>query len=169
MSYKHPPLVRRVLTSLVPVVCPPEAVALGLTEAIVDHVELTMGALPATFRQGLALGLATYDNSARLWPPALGRRASALPLELADRWFLRWEEGFTPIERELAKAVGQLLKLGCYEQPAMQARLGYTPSAWIDEVKQRRLKVYSDDVRKAEAAITAPDPLRPPVKKVERA
>ena len=150
MSYKHPPLVRRVLTSLVPVVCPPEAVALGLTEAIVDHVELTMGALPATFRQGLALGLATYDNSARLWPPALGRRASALPLELADR-------------------LGQLLKLGCYEQPAMQARLGYTPSAWIDEVKQRRLKVYSDDVRKAEAAITAPDPLRPPVKKVERA
>jgi hypothetical protein len=47
----------------------------------------------------------------------------------------------------------------------MQERLGYTPQQWIDHVKRRRLTVYADDVRKADAAILAPDPLRPPVRK----
>ena len=42
MSYQHPPLVRRVLESLVPVVCPPEAMELGLGADIVDHVALTI-------------------------------------------------------------------------------------------------------------------------------
>ena len=169
MSYQHPPQVRRLLESLVAVVCPPEAVELGLTAAIVDHVQLTMGALPAPFRAGLVVGLTTYDLSSVAWPAARGKRAHQLSPELADRWFLRWEHGWTPIEREMTKAVGQLLKLACYEQPEMQARLGYTPAAWIDQVKRRRLDVYGDDVRQAEAAITAPDPLRPRIKKQERA
>ncbi len=169
MSYQHRPLIRRVLASLVPVVCPPDARELGLTDAIVDHVELMMGALPGPFRHGLVLGITTYDVTAVGWLPGRGRRAHRLSPELAERWFARWEHGVTPIERELAKGVGQLLKLACYEQPAMQARIGYTPTAWIDQVKRRRLEVYGDDVRKAEAAVIVPDPLRPPIKKQERA
>lgn len=165
MSYQHPPAVRRVLESLVPVVCPPEAVALGLTAAIVDHVALTMSAVPPLFRRGLVLGLTTYDLAAMVWPAARGRRAHRLPPELAERWFERWERGLTPVERELTHAVGQLLKVGCYEQPAMLARLGYTPQAWIEQVTRRRLQVYGDDIRRAEAAIVAPDPLRPPVRR----
>ncbi len=169
MSYQHPPQVRRVLESLVPVVCPPEAMELGLGADIVDHVALTMSVVPPLFRRGLVLGLTTYDVSAVLWWPGRGRRAHRLPLALAERWFARWEHGPTPIESELAKAVGQLLKFGCYEQPAMLERLGYRPQQWIDQVKRRRLTVYGDDVRRAEAAILAPDPLRPRSQKKERA
>jgi hypothetical protein len=51
----------------------------------------------------------------------------------------------------------------------MMAALGYTPAAWIDQVKRRRLEVYRADVERAEAAILAPDPLRPPRRRQERA
>lgn len=160
MSYQHPALVRRILESLVPVVCPPDAMELGLGADIVDHVALTMSVIPPVFRTGLITGLIGYDSAAVL---RYGRRAHQLPPAQALAWFERWEHGFTPIERELAKAIGQLLKLACYEQPAMQERLGYRPAAWIEEVKRRRLTVYGDEVRRAEAAVIAPDPLRPPV------
>ena len=165
MSYQHPALVRRILESLVPVICPPDAMELGLGADIVDHVGLTMSVIPPLFRQGLIAGLITFDTSAMLWLPARGKRAHQLSPELATRWFETWEHGITPVQRELAKAIAQLLKLGCYEQPAMQEKLGYRPAAWIDEVKRRRLTVYGDDVRRAEAAVIAPDPLRPPVKR----
>lgn len=167
MSYQHPPLVRRVLESLVPVVCPPEAMELGLGADIVDHVGLTMSAVPPLFRRGLVLGLTTYDLGAVAWLPGRGRRAHQLPVALAERYFARWEHGFTPVERELARAVGQLIKFACYEQPAMLERLGYTPQQWIDQVKRRRLTVYGDDIRRAEAAVLAPDPLRPPLARKE--
>ncbi|MBE7450187.1 MAG: hypothetical protein HS111_15185 [Kofleriaceae bacterium] len=165
MSYQHPPAVRRVLESLVPVVCPPEAVALGLTAAIVDHVALTMSAVPPPVpaRPGARPHHARSGGdgvAGGAWPP----RPPA-PAGLAERWFERWERGLTPVERELTHAVGQLLKFGCYEQPAMLARLGYTPQAWIEQVTRRRLQVYGDDIRRAEAAIIAPDPLRPPVRR----
>lgn len=165
--YEHSPLTRRILESLVPVICPPEAMELGLGADIVDHVALTMTSVPPLFRRGLVLGLTTYDLTAMAWPAARGRRAHQLPPDLAERWYERWEHGLTPIGHELAKAVGQLLKLGCYEHPVMQERLGYRPQEWIETVKRRRLTVYADDVRKAEAAVLAPDPLRPPVKKLK--
>lgn len=168
MTYRHRPIVRTILERLVEVVCPPEAIALGLTNAIVDHVGLTMSALPAPFRSGLVAGLLTYDLSAVAWPPGRGRRAHTLPTELGERWLARWEHGPTPVEREFAKAVGQLIKLACYEQPAMQARIGYTPAAWIDQVARRRLEVYAPEVRRADADILTPDPLRPLVARMEK-
>ncbi len=167
MTYQHSQPTRRVLESLVPVICPPEAMELGLGADIVDHVALTMSSVPPLFRRGLVLGLATYDLTAMAWPPARGRRAHQLPPDLAERWWERWHHGLTPVQRELAKAVAQLLKFGCYEHPVMLERLGYTPAAWIDQVKRRRLQVYGDDIRKAEAAVLAPDPLRPPIRKKE--
>jgi hypothetical protein len=166
VSYQHAPLTRRILDGLVQVICPPEALEMGLGADIVDHVGLTMSVIPPLFRSGLIAGLVTYDTSAVLWLPARGRRAHQLSPALATRWFERWEHGLTPVQRELAKAIAQLVKLGCYEQPAMQERLGYRPAAWIDEVKRRRLTVYGDDVRRADAAVLAPDPLRPPIRPV---
>ncbi len=160
MTYHHPRHVRRILESLVGVICPPEATELGLERAIVDHAELTMGALPTLFRTGLVVGLTGYDAAAMLWPPARGRRSHALPVELRTRWFARWlEHPLTPAERELAKGIKQILALSHYEQPEIQARLGYTPDAWIDKVKRRRLEVYGSDIAKHHASITAPDPL----------
>jgi len=158
-TYKHPRHIRRILESLVPVVCPPEAIELELASAIVDHVELTMGALPPLFRAGLLAGLTTYDQAARLWPAARGHASHALPLHQRVGWYLRWLGGLTPVQREFAKSVKQLIVLAHYEQPAVQEKLGYRPQQWIEQVKKRRLDVYSDAIARHEASIIAPDPL----------
>lgn len=150
---------RKVLESLVPVICPPEAMELGLTNDIVDHVELTMGALPPRFRQGFVLGLETYDLAALLWWPGRRRRAHKLPRHLAVRYFERWRHGPTPIHRQLAIAMKQLLSLAHYEQPVIQERMGYRPHEWIETVKRRRLEVYADDVAKHARSLIEPDPL----------
>ena len=46
----------------------------------------------------------------------------------------------------------------------IMTRIGYRPGPWIAEVTRRRLTVYGDDVRRQEAQILAPDPLRPGVR-----
>jgi hypothetical protein len=159
VSYEHSARTRKVLESLVPVICPPEARELGLGADIVDHVALTMGVLPPLFRNGFVLGIATYDLGALLWLPGRGRRAHALPPHLATRYFESWRHGPTPIHRQLAIAMKQLLSLAHYEQPAVQAKIGYTPDAWITKVTKRRLEVYSEDIARHQASLIAPDPL----------
>ena len=57
--------------------------------------------------------------------------------------------------------LNQLMSMSCYEQPAMMERVGYHVGPWIEEVTKKRLAVFSDDIRKQEASILAPDPLRP--------
>ncbi len=152
---------RALMISLVPVICPPDALELDLAADHAGHVGLTVGAMPRGLRTAFLLGLRTYDEGARVWLPARGRAARSLPPTLAERYYLRWEHGPTPVHVQLARALGQLLKLAHYEHPRVQERMGYRPAAWIEQVKRRRLTTYGDAVRSAEAAITAPDPLRP--------
>ena len=163
--YRHSSTARAVLRSLVPVICPPEAVELG--DAIVDHMALTLGASPQVLQRGFALGLYAYDLGAL---PGYRRRARALRGDAAERYYASWEHGPIQLQISLARGINQLMSLSCYEQPAMMERVGYRPGPWIAEVTQRRLTVYRDDVRKQEAQILAPDPLRPGVNvKRERA
>lgn len=165
MSYRHSRTARAVLRSLVPVLCPPEAVALG--DAIVHHLELTLAASPALLQRGFAVGLVTYDLGAL---PRHRARARALRGDAAERYYASWEHGPTPLHVQLARGINQLMSLSCYEQPEMMERVGYRPVPWIAEVTQRRLTVYRDDVRRQQAQILAPDPLRPGVRvKRERA
>lgn len=158
-AYQHPPVVRRVWESLVPVICPSEAVELGLGADIVDHTALTMGALPTRFRQGLVLGIYTYDLGALVFLPGRATRAHKLSRELAERYWLSWLHGPTPVHRQLAIALKQLLTLAHYEQPAAQERLGYRPTEWIDKVKKRRLEVYGAEVERHQQSLIAADPL----------
>ncbi|MCW5804293.1 MAG: hypothetical protein KIT31_18115 [Deltaproteobacteria bacterium] len=157
-GYRHSATGRRVLESLVTVVCPPEAH--GLAAAIVDHMELTLAASPPMLGRAFATGLVAYDLGAL---PLHGRRAHKLSAERRERYFASWEHGPTPLHTQFAHAINQLMSLSCYEMPAMTERLGYHPAPWIDEVTRRRLTVYRDDVRRQEAQILAPDPLRPGV------
>lgn len=159
IEYRHSNTARAVLRSLVPVICPPEAIELG--DAIVEHMALTLGASPAVLQRGIAAGLRTYDLGAL---PRYGRRARSLRGDHAERYFASWEHGPTPLHRQLARGISQLMKLSCYEQPPMMERLGYRPAPWIAEVTQRRLIVYRDDVRRQDVQILAPDPLRPGVR-----
>jgi hypothetical protein len=158
-DYQHPPVIRRIWESLVPVICPPEAVELGLGADIVDHVGLTMGALPDRFRQGLTLGLYTYDLGALAFLPGRGTRAHKLAPALAEQYFVSWLTGPTPVHRQLAIALKQLLSLAHYEQPAVQEQMGYRPTEWIEKVKKRRLDVYADEVDRHQQSLIAPDPL----------
>ena len=153
-TYTHPPTTRRVLLSLVPVLCPPEAAPLA--DAIVDHMALTIGASPAVLRAGMAAGLAAYDLCAIA---RYGRRARGLAGAQAEAYFAAWEHGITPVQQQLAKGINQLMSLSCYEQPLMMEACGYRPAGWIEEVSRKRLAVYGDEARAQAAAIIAPDPL----------
>ncbi|HUJ61317.1 MAG TPA: hypothetical protein VLX92_22590 [Kofleriaceae bacterium] len=154
-AYRHSPTTRAVLRSLVPVICPPEAAP--LRDAIVDHLALTIGVLPSGLQRGFAAGLRTYDLGAL---PRYLRLAHALPPARAEAYFAWWERG-AGLQRQLARAVNQLMSLACYEQPAIMEAIGYRPGPWIEAMRHKRLAVYGDDVRAQEAQILAPDPLRP--------
>ncbi|HET7504118.1 MAG TPA: hypothetical protein VFK02_24020 [Kofleriaceae bacterium] len=157
-TYRHSATARAVLRSLVPVICPPEAIAIG--DAIVEHVALTLSASPRMLQRSFAAGLHAYDLGAL---PRHGRRARSLVGERAERYFASWERGPTALHVQLARGINQLMSLACYEQPAMMERLGYRPGPWIAEVTHRRLTVYRDDVRRQAEQVLAPDPLRPGV------
>lgn len=154
--YRHTPTTRAVLRALVPVICPPEAVAYA--DAIVDHVELTLGASPTLIARAFNTGVLAYDLGAL---PRHGARARALVGERAEAYYASWEHGITPLHVQFARALNQLISLACYEQPEMMAAVGYLPAPWIEQVTKKRLTVFADDVAKREAAILAPDPLRP--------
>jgi hypothetical protein len=164
--FRLPGPARRVVESLVPVICPPEAIELGLIADISDHVELTLGALAPLFRTGFVAGLITYDLASVTWLPARGRTAHRLSPELAARWFQRWLDSNNPAFHQLAFAIKQLVSLAHYEMPVVQERMGYQPQAWIEKVTKRRLEVYSDDVNRHQATVFAPDPLVKPAAKV---
>jgi len=158
-AYRHSATGRAVLRSLVPVICPPEAI--GLAGAIVEHMEPTIAASPAAIQRGLAIGLVLYDLGAL---PRHARRARSLTGDRAERYYERWLHGPTPIHRQLARGIKQLMSLSCYEQPEMMERVGYRPGPWVAEVIERRLTVYKDDVQRQAEQLIAPDPLRPGVR-----
>ena len=154
------PVEKRVLLSLVPVICPPEAETLA--NAIVDHMALTLGASPSLVRRAFAAGALAYDLGAL---PRYFPRAHTLTGAKAEAYYRSWEHGLTPLHVQFARAINQLMSLSCYEQPQMLDAIGYRPAAWMAEMTKKRLTVYADDVRAAEQKIVAPDPLRPSAKR----
>lgn len=155
-QYRHTETTRRVLRSLVPVICPPEAAPLA--DAIVEHMALTFSVTPPLVRGALVAGFAAYDLGAL---PRYFKRAHALSPDKAERYYASWEHGPTPVHRQFAQALNQLMSLSCYEQPAMLEAIGYRVGPWIEEVKKRRLTVFADDIKKQQTQLLAPDPLRP--------
>ncbi|MFN0248103.1 MAG: hypothetical protein ACKV2T_14530 [Kofleriaceae bacterium] len=156
--YAHTETTRKVLRSLVPVICPAEAAPLA--DAIVEHMALTIGASPRLLQKGIGTGVLAYELGAL---PFHRKRAHQLDAARAEKYFASWENGPTPLHVQFAKAVNQLMSLSCYEQPAMMEHIGYRVGPWIEKVTQKRLTVFRDDVRKQEAQILASDPLRPGV------
>lgn len=156
--YKHSELSRKVLRSLVPVICPAEAVPYA--DEIVDHMELTIGASPRLLQKAIGAALTAYDLGAL---PFHRKRAHALVGDRAETYYASWEHGLTPVHVQFARALNQLMSLSCYEHPAMTEQIGYRVGPWIEQVTQKRLTVFRDDVRKQETQILAPDPLRPGV------
>jgi hypothetical protein len=148
---------RRALGGLARVSCPPDVESLGIVDAVVDHMELSLRALPALLRTGLVTVLAAYENGARALHG--GRPASALPYDQAHAWFERWRKSPLLPMREWVKAAKGLLCMAYYEQPAVKEQIGYTPEAWIEKVKRKRLMVYGDEIKRHEQSLITPDPL----------
>ena len=124
---------RAVLRSLVPVICPPEAISLG--DAIIDHMALTIGAGPALLGHGLAVALAAYDAGAL---PRYLRRARALTGARAEAYFAAWEHGLPP-QQQFAKGVNQLMSPVLLRDARDDGRRAATgPRAVIDEVSRKR-------------------------------
>ena len=128
--YNHPPATRRVLESLVPVICPPEAQELA--DAIIDHMALTVAQMPPMLLKALSAGFHTYDLGAL---PRYRKRAHKIGRADATSYYESGLHGVTPLHREFAKLLNQLMSMSCYEQPAMLGRLtryGATPSLGTD-------------------------------------
>ncbi len=141
---------KRVLRSLVPVICPPEAE--HLADAIVEHMGLTIAASGELLAKGFDAGHYAYDLGA---VARFGRRAHALTGDKAERYYQYWENN------TFGRALNQIMSLACYEQPEMMKLVGYEPEGWIADVTKKRLTVYADDVKKQDAQILAPDTLPP--------
>ena len=163
MTYHHTKTTRAVLISLVPVICPTEAVPYA--DPIVDHMALTFGTIPAILQRAIGVGFAAYDVGAL---PRFFKRARSLSPETAEAYYRTWEHGFTPMHVQFAQMINQLMSMAAYEQPEMQERIGYRPAAWIKEVTKQRLTVFADDVKRVADRIVAPDPLRPAVKAAKK-
>ena len=157
--YRHSHTARLVLRSLVPVICPPEAIPLG--DAIVEHMALTLGAFPATIRLGFTAGLAGYDLGAL---PRYRRRARSLRGDRAEHYYASWAASSIGLQVQVTRVIKQLMSLSCYEQPQMMERVGYRPGPWIAEATRRRLTLHRDDVERQAQQVLAPDPLRPGVR-----
>jgi hypothetical protein len=99
-----------------------------------------------------------FDQGARLYPPARGRRFVHLADDVADAYYrsvLARRGAGLALQR-----VKGLVVMCYYELPEVKEQLGYRPDAYIAAVSQRRLRSYGAQIRAGEAAVLAPgDPV----------
>jgi choline dehydrogenase-like flavoprotein len=146
------PAVRRIAARFAEVACPPHVSGTGWVDGLLAELDATLGALPPSARRLVPLLLVLFDQGARLYPRAHGRRFARLG-DAAAEAYLRALLGSR--RRALAGAVQRvkgLLVLCYYEQPEVKAALRYQPDAYIEAVSRRRLASYGAEIRAAEAA-----------------
>jgi len=158
-DFEIPRALRACVEQATRVICPDDLEPLGLLAPVVDHFEMSLRTLPVHVRLGFLAGLGTLEMGSLLYPPARGRRFSALPLPLARRWYQTWWKSPLSVFYQLAHAMKALISLAYYEQPAVRDRLGYHPDEWVEKVRQHRYQAFAEDIRRHEAELIAPDPL----------
>ena len=149
---------RRIAARFAEVACPPEVRTGNLTDGLVAEFEALLAVLPAALRWSVRGGLVAFDQGARLYPRARGRRFVQLAAGDADAYFravlARRAGGMGPA---LARIKG-LVVMCYYELPEVKDQLGYRPDAYIAAVSRRRLVSYGPQIRAGEAALLAPEP-----------
>jgi len=160
-NYKMASWMRRVMAALVPIICTDEPRERGLTDEVIDHVELTMRSFPTFLRLMLIVGTMFFELFAIVLPSSRLRPFSRLPREKQERYFkMFWDSKFQ-LFRQLAKGFKAPISLGYWDNPAVCEKMGYTPAAWIAMVKARRERDYAADIAYQDAMVVAPDPLVP--------
>jgi hypothetical protein len=155
------PAARRVMARFAETVCPPELRTGGLTGRLLAEFEAMLGVWPPGLRWSVRGGLAAFDQGARLYPPARGRRFAHLGDDIADAYFravlARRGAGLGPA----VQRIKGLVVMCYYELPEVKDQLGYRPDAYIAAASRRRLASYGAQIRAGEAALLAPDPAGP--------
>ena len=150
---------RQLICRLAEVVCPPDPDPNQFAGEIGHHTQLSLRSFPAPARAALLAGLKTYDEGARVFLPAGGKPARDLDREVGGRYFASWWRSPIGVQRTFAKGIKGIICIAYYELPAVKAAIGYTPEAWIESVKKRRLAVYKEDIDNHAARLLDADPL----------
>lgn len=135
----------RVLVRFTEVVCPPGAPA----ERVLAEFELLLAALRPAARRALRTAFTAFDQGARLYPAARGRRFARLDDQVADAYLravLARGDGIAA----LAERLKGLIVMCYYELPEAKAAIGYDPDPYIAMVSRRRLARYGAEIRAAE-------------------
>jgi hypothetical protein len=164
---------RRIVERLAQVACPPQVPAADVMNELLDEFESLLRALPAALRRLFPVWLVAFDQGARLYSRAHGRRFVRLSDADADAYFravLARRRGGLATSLQRIKG---LIIMCYYELPEVKEQLGYQPDAYIAEVSRRRLSSYGAQIRAGEAASLGSDPDRagpavPPVRLEDR-
>ena len=148
---------RRIIQRFAEVVCPPELRTQRLINPLLDELELYLGALPARHRRSLLALFLAFDQAARFYPPARGRRFVALDDARAEAYFRAAAHGPLPAQRGIVKLLKGIVTMCYYELPAITAQLAYHPDAYIALVARRRIASYADAIRTAHDAVFEDD------------
>jgi hypothetical protein len=149
-------VVRRIVPRFAEIVCPPEVRTGDLRDRLLAEFESLLQVLPSGVRWSVRSGLVAFDQGARLYPRARGRRFVQLADADAEAYF-----GVVLARRGagLGAALQRIkgLVVFCYyELPEVKDQIGYRPDAYIAAVSQRRLASYGPQIRAGEAAVLAP-------------
>jgi hypothetical protein len=160
-DFRLPRALRRVVAAMARVALTDEVERLGLTDAVVDHVELSLRSIPFHLRTGIVAGLTSFEVGALTFPSSFGRPFSRLPKEKQEAYFRSWWHSPLFLMRQFVKSVKGLIAMGFYEQRAVLDQLEYHPEQWIAEVAARRLRDYAGDIAAQDKMVLERDPLVP--------
>ena len=154
-------MARRIAARFAEVACPPEVHTGNLTDGLLAEFEALLAVLPSALRWSVRGGLVAFDQGARFYPRARGRRFIHLADGEADAYFravLARRRGGLGAALQRIKG----LIVSCYyELPEVKDQIGYRPDAYIAAVSRRRLASYGPQILAGEAAVLAPDPGSP--------
>ena len=137
----HP---RAVLLQIVRAACPPDVDDLGIAEELLHYVEDSLAYAPPLFAQALRLGLLALDAASVL--DGGGRPFSRMPIDRARAYVEHSGHGLNVPRTAVVPQVRLLALMGYFENPAVRARMGYDPEAWIEHVKKERLERHANDL-----------------------
>ena len=147
------------LRQLAHVTCPKEMRYLGLTDAVLDHLELTLDSLPRHVRVAILAGVQSLETGARLWPKARLKPFSALSPELATQYWEKWWSSNADVPASFSKAIKAFVVMGYYEQPEIKVQLEFLPEVWTAKVASKRLEDWVEAIQNQDALVLAPDPV----------
>lgn len=138
-------MIRRALVRFAEVACPPQVRTERRTDRVLAEFRLLTGALRPVTRRLLLAAFVAFDQGARLYPAARGRRFARLDDRAADAYLRA-----VLVRSELAERLKGLIVMCYYELPEVKAEIGYEPDSYIASVASRRLDRYGAQIRAAE-------------------